>query len=58
MKTPMKVAAPAPVRSAAAKLALALVLAATPLAAIGFAGLDNTPVSFAGGSNPDDVDPG
>ncbi|MEX2540225.1 MAG: hypothetical protein WD314_00380 [Trueperaceae bacterium] len=58
MMTPTEFAAPTVIRSIAAKLALALVLAATPLAAIGFASLDNVQVSFAGGSNPDDVDPG
>jgi hypothetical protein len=59
MKSPRNTPAPyARVRATAAKLVVALVLAATPLMAIGFAGLDNAPVTFAGGTNPDDIDPG
>jgi hypothetical protein len=59
MKTPTEVTAPnAGIRAAAAKLVIALVLAATPIMAIGFAALDNAPVTLAGGSHPDDIDPG
>jgi hypothetical protein len=58
MKTPTEVTAPNALRATAAKLAVALVLAATPIMAIGFAALDNAPVTLAGGSHPDDIDPG
>jgi hypothetical protein len=59
MKTPTEVTAPnAGIRATAAKLAIALVLAATPLMAIGFVALDDAPVTLAGSSYPDDIDPG
>jgi hypothetical protein len=58
MKTPTEVTAPNALRATAAKLAIALVLAATPLMAIGFAALGDAPVTLAGSSYPDDIDPG
>lgn len=58
MMAPTKVTVAPAVRTAAAKFALALVLAATPLVAIGIAALDHAPVTFAGSSYPDDIDPG
>jgi hypothetical protein len=58
MKTPTEVTAPNAGIRAATKLAIALVLAATPLMAIGFVALDNAPVTLAGSSYPDDIDPG
>jgi hypothetical protein len=59
MKTPIEVTAPnAGIRTAFAKLAVTLVLAAAPIMAIGFAALDSAPVTLAGGSYPDEIDPG
>lgn len=54
MKTPAKQT----VQKLGLKLAVALALAATPLVPFGVVSFGDAPVTIAGGSNIDDVDPG